>query len=49
MLKRHNKTKFLTTESVKTKETKKLLKQGQGGFSMTGSSNALPYDPETMG
>lgn len=45
-LKRHNKKSFMETESVRTKETKKLLKQGQGGFSMSGSSNMLPYEAE---
>lgn len=48
VLKRHNKLMLMESESVKTIETKKLLQEGKGAFSMTGSSNALPYDPETM-
>mmetsp|Transcript_28981 Transcript_28981/g.40020 ORF Transcript_28981/g.40020 Transcript_28981/m.40020 type:complete len:172 (-) Transcript_28981:115-630(-) len=34
------------SETVRTKETKKLLQSGQGGFSMSGSSNALPFVEE---
>lgn len=45
-LQRYNDRSKLDKESVRTKETKKLLKKGMGGFSMSGSSNALPYDGE---
>mmetsp|Transcript_42308 Transcript_42308/g.70616 ORF Transcript_42308/g.70616 Transcript_42308/m.70616 type:complete len:174 (+) Transcript_42308:212-733(+) len=47
-LQRYNFRENIDTETVRTKETKKLLDSGLGGFALSGSANALPFPEDEV-